>query len=125
MRVPSYSHHRATGQAYVKLNGKFVYLGTYGTEESRRKGEQVIGSTCPTAGRSLQQSLRNPVSRSARCTQVIWSIAANTISETASQRANTRLTSVCGRKSDTGSVGHRLLGLTEQLIEIPFKVDAA
>jgi integrase len=43
MRVPSYSHHKATGQAYVKLAGKFVYLGKYGTEESQRKYEQVIG----------------------------------------------------------------------------------
>ena len=43
MRVPSYLLHKSTGQAYVKLCGKFVYLGKYGTEESRRKYEQVIG----------------------------------------------------------------------------------
>ena len=43
MRVPSYSHHKGTGQAYVKLRGKFIYLGKYGTAESQRKYEQVIG----------------------------------------------------------------------------------
>jgi integrase len=43
MRVPSYSFHKGTGQAFVKLAGKFVYLGLYGTEESQRKYEQVIG----------------------------------------------------------------------------------
>lgn len=43
MKVPSYSHHKSTGQAYVKLRGKFIYLGKYGTEASRRKYEQVIG----------------------------------------------------------------------------------
>lgn len=44
MRVPKYSHHKATGQAYVKLGGKFVYLGKYGSEESRRKYEETIGA---------------------------------------------------------------------------------
>jgi integrase len=43
MRVPKYSHHKATGQAYVKLAGKFCYLGKYGTAESRRKYEKTIG----------------------------------------------------------------------------------
>ncbi|MBC8352204.1 MAG: site-specific integrase [Planctomycetes bacterium] len=44
MKLPSYSHHKATGQAYVRLNGKFVYLGKYGTDESRAKYERVIGA---------------------------------------------------------------------------------
>lgn len=43
MRVPKYSHHKATDQAYVKLNGKFIYLEKYGTEASRRKYEETIG----------------------------------------------------------------------------------
>ncbi len=43
MRLPAYSHHKATDQAYVRLNGKFVYLGKFGTDESRRKYEQVVG----------------------------------------------------------------------------------
>lgn len=34
-RVPSYCHHRASGQAYVKVRGKVTYLGVYGSESSR------------------------------------------------------------------------------------------
>ncbi|QDV77051.1 tyrosine-type recombinase/integrase [Botrimarina mediterranea] len=34
-RVPSYCHHRASGQAYVKVRGKVTYLGVYGSEASR------------------------------------------------------------------------------------------
>ncbi len=34
-RVPSYCHHKGTGQAYIKVKGRFVYLGPYGSPESR------------------------------------------------------------------------------------------
>ena len=51
MRVPSYSHHKSTGQAYVKLCGKFIYLGKYDTEASHRKYERVIGEYLSTGRR--------------------------------------------------------------------------
>lgn len=39
---PSYLLHRPTGQARVRLNGRDVYLGPYGSEESRvRYGELI------------------------------------------------------------------------------------
>ncbi len=44
MRVPKYSHHKPTGQAYVRLNGKFLYLGKYGSDESHRRYEATIGT---------------------------------------------------------------------------------
>jgi ribosomal protein L24E len=34
-REPSYCHHKGTGRAYVRLNGKVFYLGAYRSEESR------------------------------------------------------------------------------------------
>ncbi len=34
-KVPSYCHHRASEQAYVKVRGKVTYLGVYGSEASR------------------------------------------------------------------------------------------
>lgn len=34
-RVPSYCQHRASGQAYVKVNGRVTYLGVYGSDSSR------------------------------------------------------------------------------------------
>jgi len=43
MRVPSYRLHKSTGQAIVVIKRKFYYLGKFGTEESRRKYEKIIG----------------------------------------------------------------------------------
>lgn len=41
-RVPSYRHHKASGQAVVALDGRDVYLGPYGTDESRERYQRVI-----------------------------------------------------------------------------------
>ena len=32
---PAYCHAKDTGRAFVTLNGKRIYLGDYGTDESR------------------------------------------------------------------------------------------
>ena len=40
-REPGYCLHKPTGQAYVNLGGKVVYLGQHGAEEFRRKYETV------------------------------------------------------------------------------------
>lgn len=34
-KLPGYLHHKASGQARVRINGKDYYLGPYGSEESR------------------------------------------------------------------------------------------
>jgi len=36
-RVSTYRHHKSTGQAVVTLDGKDVYLGIYGSPESRKE----------------------------------------------------------------------------------------
>lgn len=41
MREPTYRLHKTSGRAYVYLNGKAVYLGQYGTEESKRAYDRV------------------------------------------------------------------------------------
>ncbi len=41
-KVPSYRHHKGTGQAVVTLSGKDVYLGNHGTEASHEMYRQVI-----------------------------------------------------------------------------------
>ncbi len=56
MDVPKYSQHKGTGQAYVKLNGKFHYLGKFGTEESRKKYEALIGKYLAN-GRSIPATI--------------------------------------------------------------------
>jgi hypothetical protein len=40
--IPTYRLHKATGQAVVVLRGRSVYLGKFGTPESRTKYDRVI-----------------------------------------------------------------------------------
>lgn len=40
--VPSYCHHKASGQAYLKVDGKRIYLGKHGTPESHRRYSDEI-----------------------------------------------------------------------------------
>ena len=51
-RVPSLRYHKASGQGYVVLNGKAVYLGKHSEEATQQKYHQVI-SEWMTAGRQL------------------------------------------------------------------------
>ncbi|HUU14485.1 MAG TPA: tyrosine-type recombinase/integrase [Terriglobia bacterium] len=41
-RIPSYRHHKPSGQAVVTLNGKDFYLGKYDTTESRAEYERIV-----------------------------------------------------------------------------------
>ena len=40
--VPAYTHHRASGQARVRIAGRDVYLGLYGSAESRERYARII-----------------------------------------------------------------------------------
>lgn len=41
-RIPAYTHHKPTGQARVRVDGRDYYLGKYGSVESRRKYGELI-----------------------------------------------------------------------------------
>ncbi len=41
-RPPKYSHHKASGQATVKFNGRVRYLGPYGSQESKTRYQEAI-----------------------------------------------------------------------------------
>ena len=41
--VPTYRHHRASGQAVVTLDGRVVYLGPWKSAASRREYDRVVG----------------------------------------------------------------------------------
>ena len=43
-KKPSYLHHKASGQAYSRLNEKVVYLGRFGSPESRDEYEKVVAA---------------------------------------------------------------------------------
>ena len=41
-KLPSYRHHKGTGQAFVQVKGKRHYLGRYNTPESKEKYARFI-----------------------------------------------------------------------------------
>jgi integrase len=41
-KVPAYCHHKASGRAVVRIEGKDVYLGEFGSAESHRRYEAVL-----------------------------------------------------------------------------------
>ncbi len=41
-KLPSYRLHKASGQGVITLNGKDVYLGTYGSAESKREYDRIV-----------------------------------------------------------------------------------
>ncbi len=40
--IPAYCLHKPTGQARVRIDGKDVYLGPHGSEESKQKYERIV-----------------------------------------------------------------------------------
>lgn len=42
-RVPSLRHHRASGQGFVELNGRRVYLGRFGLPQTKASYDRVVG----------------------------------------------------------------------------------
>ncbi|MEI7903028.1 MAG: site-specific integrase, partial [bacterium] len=50
---PGYSHHKASGQAYVRLNSREHYLGRYGSPESRAAYQRVVGEWLVTRAAPL------------------------------------------------------------------------
>lgn len=55
LRTPSYRHHRPSGQAVVTLAGRDLYLGRYGTPESRAEYDRLLAEWL-TNGRRLPAS---------------------------------------------------------------------
>lgn len=41
-RIPPYSQHKPTRQAYVRLSGQHVYLGVYGSPESKDEYNRIV-----------------------------------------------------------------------------------
>ena len=45
-RIPSYRHHKGSGQAFVQIKGKRHYLGKYGTEKSQERYNRFVAELC-------------------------------------------------------------------------------
>lgn len=48
--VPSYRLHKASGQARTIVNGRHIYLGKFGSPESRQKYARILAETALPAG---------------------------------------------------------------------------
>ncbi len=64
-RIPKLCHHKATGQAYVTLDGCERYLGDHGTAEARGAYDRLMaewmanGRTIATA-RAAERAVAGP-----------------------------------------------------------------
>jgi integrase len=58
-RPPSYRFHKRTGQAVVTLNGRYYYLGKYGTAESKAEYDRLIAEYLAN-GRRPPQPVEEP-----------------------------------------------------------------
>lgn len=68
-KIPSYCHHKASGQAVVRINGRDHYLGLYGSEESHERDHRTIAEHCGS-GNSANASQLVAASRRADLTIV-------------------------------------------------------
>ena len=58
--APSYRLHKSTGQAVVCINGKDLYLGKHGTEESQRRYKQALSDHWSPPGINQKKLLVQP-----------------------------------------------------------------
>lgn len=56
--VPSYRLHKASGQARTIVDGRHVYLGKYGSPESRQQYARILAEAALPAGLPPQQLAR-------------------------------------------------------------------
>ena len=47
-RVPKYALHKSSGHARVKIDGREIYLGAYGSPESKRRYAELIAASPTT-----------------------------------------------------------------------------
>ena len=55
-QLPKYCHHKGTGRAFVRIEGKMYYLGEYGSAASRREYDRIIGEFVANG----RQAFRDP-----------------------------------------------------------------
>ena len=44
--IPSYLRHKPSGQARVSINGQTIYLGKYGSKESKERYHRLLAEFC-------------------------------------------------------------------------------
>ncbi len=54
LRTPKYRRHKAKGLAVVTLNGRDIYLGPYGSAESKSEYRRLIAEYHQSGGIALE-----------------------------------------------------------------------
>lgn len=54
-RVPKYAHHKPSGQARVRIDGKDHYLGEYGSPESHKRYSELLGEWSRSNSNPIQE----------------------------------------------------------------------
>ena len=52
-RIPKYRHHKGSGQALVQIDSRRIYLGKYGSAQSKEKYRRVVAEALATGDRLL------------------------------------------------------------------------
>jgi len=47
---PAMRHHKGTGQAYVRISGRQIYLGAWGSAKAQRAYRDLVASWATTGG---------------------------------------------------------------------------
>ncbi len=63
--IPAYRLHAASGQARVIIDGKHIYLGRYGSEESKAEYEQIVRKLLTRPRRDRDEGARRDLDRPA------------------------------------------------------------
>ena len=61
IRLPKYRLHKGSGQALVQIEGQRIYLGVYGTKESKEKYRRMLAEWLATRRPPSQTILSDPV----------------------------------------------------------------
>ena len=73
-RVPGHGLHKATGQGYVRLNGRMIYTGVYGTPEAQQRYERVLAEWL-AGGRQLPPARESAILRVDKLVVLYWAHA--------------------------------------------------
>jgi len=106
---PAYCLHKPSRRAFVKINGKRVYLGPHGSQESRDEYDRIVGEWI-ARGRQSPQASGNGVSPTAPITVVEVAAAFWTASERFYLNADNRPTSAHGHYRAAMRLMNRLYG---------------
>lgn len=60
-RIPSYCRHKATGQAYVTISDREIYLGIYGSSESHEKYARLLAENFPNGNGNSHPPTLSPL----------------------------------------------------------------